>query len=73
MTHPEPKPAERDVSGEATGRSAGAGDATWRYIGDRIAADNAYCARFDVAQAPEPSVALGGAWAYALPAIEPLR
>ena len=40
---------------------------TWRYLGDRTAADQAYCARFGVNQAPEPVIALGGAWAYALP------
>ncbi len=41
---------------------------TWRYIGDRAAADLAYCARFGTHEAPDPTVALGGAWAYALPA-----
>lgn len=40
---------------------------TWRYLGDRIAADSAYCARFDVQHAPEPLVAPDGAWAYVLP------
>ncbi len=40
---------------------------TWRYLGDRVAADSAYCARFNVQQAPEPLVAQDGAWAYVLP------
>lgn len=44
--------------------------ATWRYQGDRDAADRAYCTRFGVAAAPEPVIALGGAWAYPLPAPE---
>jgi hypothetical protein len=44
--------------------------ATWRYIGDRDAADRAYCARFGVAVAPEPSIALGGALAYTVPIVE---
>ncbi len=40
---------------------------TWRYLGERAAADLAYCARFEVAEAPEPTVVPGGAWAYPLP------
>jgi hypothetical protein len=40
---------------------------SWRYIGDRAAADGAYCVRFSVTEAPEPYVVPGGAWAYALP------
>lgn len=45
-------------------------EATWRYLGDRDDADRAYCFRFGVSQAPEPFVAPGGAWAYALPVVE---
>ena len=41
---------------------------TWRYLGDRDAADLAYCARFGVQQAPEPMRVQGGVWAYAVPA-----
>lgn len=48
-------------------------DITWRYLGERAAADSAYCARFNVLQAPEPLVALDGAWAYTLPVAKPLR
>ncbi len=44
--------------------------ATWRYMGDRDAADQAYCARFGVPSAPEPTVALGGAWAYTVPTMK---
>lgn len=44
--------------------------ATWRYLGDREAADLAYCVRFGVARAPEPFVAPGGALAYAVPVVE---
>lgn len=46
---------------------------TWRFIGDRASADLAYCARFGTDEAPEPSVALGGAWAYVLPPAEVTR
>lgn len=46
---------------------------TWRYLGDRTAADLAYCARFGVQQAPEPTESLAGVWSYALPATLPLR
>lgn len=41
---------------------------SWRYMGERAAADGAYCVRFSVAEAPEPYAVPGGAWAYALPA-----
>lgn len=44
---------------------------TWRFLGDRVAADSAYCIRFNVQQAPEPLVALDGAWAYTLPGAKP--
>lgn len=43
---------------------------TWRYAGDRDAADLAYCARFGVTEAPEPTIALGGALAYAVPSLD---
>lgn len=39
---------------------------TWRYIGDRAAADQAYRLRFGVAEAPEP-IAFRGMFAYTLP------
>ncbi len=51
----------------------GSHDATWRYLGDRVDADRAYCLRFGVNQAPEPAVAPGGAWAYPLPGVQPQR
>ncbi|GEM_PF-3226363 len=41
---------------------------TWRFLGERDAADRAYCARFGVSEAPEPMRVLGGVLAYALPA-----
>ncbi len=44
---------------------------TWRYQGEREAADLAYCARFGVTAAPEPIALQGGAWAYALPESTP--
>ena len=43
---------------------------TWRYLGDRAAADVAYCARFGTSEAPTPSKAPGGLWAYVLPTAE---
>lgn len=46
---------------------------TWRYLGNRDAADVAYCARFGTTEAPEPSMAPGGMWAYTLPASETRR
>lgn len=46
---------------------------TWRYLGERVAADSAYCARFNVQQAPEPLVSQDGAWAYTLPGSTPSR
>ncbi len=44
--------------------------ATWRYVGDREAGDLAYCVRFDVAEAPLPTIALGGALAYPVPTMK---
>jgi hypothetical protein len=41
---------------------------TWRYLGERAEADQASCARFGVAEAPEPIMAFGGGLAYPLPA-----
>lgn len=44
---------------------------TWRYQGDRAAADLAYCVRFGTSQAPEPLMARGDTLAYELPATVP--
>ncbi len=65
MTYGELKAATADTDG--ANRPMSPRDATWRYLGDRAAADNAYCARFGVTAAPEPYVVPGGGWAYALP------
>ena len=67
MAHSEVAITDRDVAAIPAAPSARISHATWRYIGDRVAADQAYCARFSVTLAPEPIVALGGAWAYTLP------
>lgn len=40
---------------------------TWRYLGERTAADLAYCARFGVVVAPEPMMMSDGILAYTLP------
>lgn len=48
--------------------------ATWRFFGERAAADDAYCTRFGVSHAPEPtSIGQNNMWAYALPVVEPPR
>lgn len=63
---------ETPTTDPKTAREAGAPgryDITWRYLGDRDEADQAYCFRFDVSQAPEPVGIPGGAWVYALPAV----
>ena len=67
MTDSEPVKYER----EPVARSIQLGVATWRYVGSRSDADLAYCARFGTDEAPEPTVALGCAWAYALPGTQP--
>jgi hypothetical protein len=41
---------------------------TWRYLGERTAADLAYCVRFGVPEAPEPTESFAGVLSYALPA-----
>jgi hypothetical protein len=40
----------------------------WRYLGDRDTADRAYCIRFGVQEAPEPTEFGSGVWSYAVPA-----
>lgn len=64
--------ADREVATPPPVPSARMSHATWRFMGDRDAADQAYCVRFAVSQAPEPIIALGGAWAYALPSEQPM-
>ena len=63
VTNPE-HPAFETILVATTNRSYAD---TWRYLGERGAADLAYCSRFGVAEAPEPAEAQGGALAYALP------
>jgi hypothetical protein len=67
MIHPERSAEEGEALAVPLRPLMSPREPTWRYLGDRSAADLAYCARFGVNQAPEPIVALGGAWAYALP------
>ena len=67
MSNAEPPTFELQPVGLTLGPSI----ATWRFVGDRGAADLAYCARFGTTEAPEPTVALGGAWAYPLPGPQP--
>jgi hypothetical protein len=47
--------------------------ATWRYLGERSAADGAYSARFGTTDVPTPNLAPGGLWAYPLPDTESVR
>lgn len=60
------EPTEREPV-EAVWAPASPRATSWRYLGERTAADLAYCVRFGVTVAPEPYVAPGGALAYALP------
>jgi hypothetical protein len=71
MIHLEPGTSDGERVREAGRVPASIPAISWRYLGDRAAADSAYCSRFGVAQAPEPWVALGGAWAYTLPDVAP--
>ena len=66
MTSPEPRVFEM----ERVATTAWPSGPTWRYLGDRAAADLAYCARFGTTEAPEPAMAAGGVWAYPLPATQ---
>lgn len=63
----DPGDSDRDVDGRIAPGVAAPRTATWRYRGDRAAADLAYCARFGVANAPEAFAMGGDIWAYALP------
>jgi hypothetical protein len=63
---------EHSPDGAASGVPVRISGATWRYLGDRAAADGAYCVRFGVEQAPEPYAAHGGVWVYALPVMKPV-
>ena len=68
MTYGEQESATALPDQGAVGISASMYAPSWRYLGERAAADGAYCVRFSVTEAPEPYVVPGGAWAYALPA-----
>ena len=48
------------------------GTLTWRYLGERAVADAAYCVRFGVVVAPEPSE-YAGVLSYAVPSDVPRR
>ncbi len=67
MSQNEAPPVERESHSTRIAPLATVYQATWRYIGEREAADRAYCLRFGVELAPEATIALGGAWAYPLP------
>ena len=73
MTDLEPGDRDHHSEGGMAFGVAGIRTASWRYSGDRAAADLAYCARFGVAQSPEPYAVGGGVWAYALPGAESSR
>lgn len=67
MTYSDPQDPQSQVEEIPMRQVATTREATWRFLGDRAAADQAYCLRFGVNSAPEPFVAPGGAWAYPLP------
>ena len=67
MTYTEPNGLEPEAEERPAPPAPLTRNATWRFLGERLAADQAYCVRFGVAVAPEPFVAPGGAWAYELP------
>ncbi len=73
MIDREPGDRDRHADGRPAAGLPGSRTASWRYCGERAAADLAYCARFGVTVSPEPSVVGGGVWAYALPGAESPR
>ena len=73
MLHPEPENAAHEQHSGLARPPMRSLEAQWRYLGERSAADAAYCLRFGVAQAPEPEGMPGSVWAYAMPAAQPKR
>lgn len=67
MTDVDPRDHDYHADGGMVATQAMPRGATWRYRGERAAADLAYCARFGVADTPEPFAMGGDIWAYALP------
>lgn len=70
MINSDPQPVEQAPAEVVIRPLTPARAATWRYLGERTAADDAYCVRFGVSQAPEPSIGHDDVWAYALPVVE---
>lgn len=73
MSNTDPQPVEQATAEAVIRPITQPRAATWRYLGERLAADDAYCARFGVSHAPEPSKGHDNVWAYALPVVEPPR
>lgn len=73
MLHPEPENVAHEQYGGATRSPIRSLEARWHYLGDRTAADAAYCLRFDVAQAPEPEAMPSSVWSYAMPLVQTKR
>jgi hypothetical protein len=71
MIQPEPTMTEDDLDRGPLQSPPSVSYATWRYFGERLAADSAYCARFGITEAPEP-ILMRGVWLYTLPTAEPL-
>lgn len=67
----EPEKTDHEQNGGVTRPPVRILEAQWRYLGERGAADAAYCLRFGVAQAPEPSVIAGSVLSYAIPGGQP--
>lgn len=73
MIDPDSQAVEQ-ITAEAVTRPLGpVRVATWRFLGERAAADDAYCTRFGVSHAPEPTIDRDKVWAYTLPVVEPSR
>ncbi|HEX6289415.1 MAG TPA: hypothetical protein VFZ66_09510 [Herpetosiphonaceae bacterium] len=71
MLYPEPNTTVYEQHSGVTGSPMRPHEAHWRFLGEREAADAAYCLRFGVVQAPEPSGMPDGVWSYAIPGVQP--
>jgi hypothetical protein len=69
MLDPEPENATHERPPGVTESPVRISEAQWRYLGDRTAADAAYCLRFGVVDAPEPSGMPSSVWSYTIPEI----
>ena len=73
MPYPELENNPHERHSGVTGPPVRSYEAQWRYLGDRVAADAAYCLRFGVVQAPEPAGMPSSVWSYAIPVVDSKR